>query len=65
MLNAEKIRNMTDEELAALFHGFCENSERCYYCKLFSLSCPGVDASTVDWVNWLNDPVEGENNDST
>ena len=57
MTNADHIRSMSDEELAALFSGFCANAEECSRCKLYSGSCAESD-QLRDWKRWMNEPVE-------
>lgn len=58
--NADRIRAMSDEELAELFHGFCDNGERCVYCPLYEKSCAGVYSDVPKWLEWLQQPAEGE-----
>ena len=58
--NADRIRAMSDDELAELFHGFCDNGERCVYCPLYEKSCAGVHSDVPKWLEWLQLPVEGE-----
>lgn len=58
--NADRIRAMSDEELAELFYGFCDNGERCVYCPLYEKSCAGVHSDVPKWLEWLQQPVEGE-----
>ncbi|MBE6977640.1 MAG: hypothetical protein E7438_03250 [Ruminococcaceae bacterium] len=58
--NADRIRAMSDEELAELFHGFCDNGERCVYCPLYEKSCAGVHSDVPKWLEWLQQPAEGE-----
>lgn len=60
MTNADRIRAMSDEELAELFHGFCDNGERCVYCPLYEKSCAGVHSDVPKWLEWLQQPAEGE-----
>lgn len=60
MSRKEYILTMKNKDVAKLLHGFCENSERCYYCPLFTVDCAGVDASEEDWEAWLDKPAERE-----
>ena len=60
MTNADRIRAMSDDELAELFHGFCDNGERCVYCPLYEKSCAGVHSDVPKWLEWLQQPAEGE-----
>ena len=59
--NADRIRALDDVELAKLLFGFCDNSERCYFCPLYETDCGG-QTSVEDWVDWLRKPM-GEDND--
>ena len=58
LTNADRIRAMSDEELAELFHGFCDNGERCVYCPLYEKSCAGVHSDAPKWLEWLQQPCE-------
>ena len=54
MTNADRIRAMTDEELAEMMaHG------NCGYCKIhdYCFSQKGVDCDEA-WLDWLKSPVE-------
>ena len=59
--NADRIRAMSDEELAGLLYaacagvGFCDN---CYAEKC----CPGKSIGA--WEEWLKQPAEGEGNEA-
>ena len=60
--NADIIRNMTDEGLAAILSAFCDVSE----CRAedgavcpFYESCP-QDSLPATWVSWLKQPYEEE-----
>lgn len=55
---ADKIRAMTDEDLAHFLHGFCENQEHCYFCPLYDKACGGVDSTAEQWLDWLKRPAE-------
>lgn len=54
--NADRIRAMSDEELAELLSNYCRNTQDCYYCDFLG-KCPGVAG---DWDKWLQQPAEGE-----
>lgn len=58
--NADRIRAMSDEELAELFHGFCDNGDRCVYCPLYEKKCAGVHSDEQAWIEFMRQPVEGE-----
>lgn len=57
--NADRIRAMSDEELAELLYGFCWNGEHCYSCPLCDKSCGGVNGLEA-WKKWIKQPAEGE-----
>ena len=67
MTNADHIRSMTDEELAALLDAFCESSE-CRtadgaVCPFYS-DCPhdeniGCNGTRGIWTDWLKQPFSG------
>ena len=63
--NKEHFHDLHIYELAELLCGFCNNSERCYFCPLYEKDCAGVDASVNDWVEWLDKPmmIERKNGD--
>ena len=66
MTNAQHIRSMTDEELAALLDAFCESSE-CRtadgaVCPFYS-DCPhdgniGCNGTCGIWTDWLKQPYK-------
>ena len=66
--NADHIRNMTDEELAAILDAFCETSE-CRtadgaVCPFYS-ACPhdeniGCNGTCGIWTDWLKQPYKEE-----
>ena len=63
MNNADKIRSMSDEELAEeIYKGI--SSDPCDYCKHNNLNCNGSickgksDVETI--IEWLQQPAEGE-----
>lgn len=55
--NADRIRAMSDEELAWMFSEFCRGMENCNHCICYD-NCPGESA--VGWMKWLEQPVEEE-----
>lgn len=55
--NADKIRNMTDEELAKFF--FEPNQEFCRKCKYLGSDCDGLYCKE-SMLEWLKHPAEGE-----
>lgn len=55
--NADKIRNMTDEELAKFF--FEPNQEFCRKCKYLCSDCDGLYCEEA-MNEWLKQPAEGE-----
>ena len=65
MTNAQKIRAMSDEELAKILNAFtayfddCNRNHAdtdCYDCELFEL-CSLGEGKAIDW---LKQPAEGE-----
>ena len=58
MTNADRIRSMSDEELAELFCGFCANTEECNECQLYSKGC-AESIKLCDWRRWMNESAEG------
>lgn len=62
--NADRIRKMTDEELAELFAGMCQSNvdgeTHCYAC-LLNAWCPGCGYKD-EWLEWLQQPYK-ENED--
>ena len=59
--NADRIRAMTDEELAVQLEAFCETSEcraeNGAVCPLIH-DCP-MDKIGVSWLDWLKQPYGG------
>ncbi|MBO5970725.1 MAG: hypothetical protein J6S14_19805 [Clostridia bacterium] len=51
--NADRIRAMTDEELAKFI---ASQRTDCYHCPV--MEC--VDACKVSWLNWLKSPADKE-----
>ena len=58
--NADRIRSMTDEELAKVFSANCTYRDFCHGCvaEKDMPSCPGESAQK--WTEWLKQPVEGD-----
>lgn len=56
--NADRIRAMTDEELAKALHEQCDERESCYGCFAYrdDGNCPG--GSRCAWLEWLQQPAE-------
>lgn len=48
--NADRIRAMSDEELAVMFCGLCDSIEICSRCPAQN-DCPGTSAAA--WTAWL------------
>ena len=60
--NADRIRAMSDEELARLCSGMCRvNAEITVPCTgcILRAWCPG-SADEDDWIDWLQQPAEVE-----
>ena len=55
--NADRIRAMSDEELAKLFCGFCKNAETCAGCPMYDGDCAESEL-TECWVVWLKQPAD-------
>ena len=58
--NADRIRAMTDEELAKALEDECSGRESCYGCFAYrdDGNCPGE--SKRAWMEWLQQPAEGD-----
>ena len=56
--NADRIRAMTDEELAVALYRECEERESCYGCFAYrdDGNCPGTSLNA--WKKWLKQPAE-------
>ena len=54
--NADRIRAMTDEDLAGILYSVCV----CSFCGSCPVApfCDGYFRTTDDWLNWLRSPVE-------
>ena len=57
--NADRIRAMSDEELAELFCGFCKNAKICEGCPMCDVKCAESELAE-SWAEWLKQPAEGE-----
>lgn len=57
--NADRIRAMSDEELANIFREFCKGMADCIDCPLYGSGCP-MSSTFNDWVKWLQQPSKGE-----
>lgn len=57
--NADRIRAMSDEDLAYILGKFCKGMAYCIVCPLYGSGCP-MSSNFNDWVKWLQQPVEGE-----
>ena len=57
--NADRIRAMSDEELAELLGGMCKIAEQCDDCPLDG-KCPGGSYDCGSWDEWLKQPAEEE-----
>ena len=57
--NADKIRTMSNENLAYILGKFCKEMAYCIVCPLYGSGCP-MSSNFNDWVKWLQQPVEGE-----
>ena len=58
--NADRIRAMSDENLAAVFKTFCTaiiDRMDCMDCPLYRFGCPG-NSNFNDWIKWLQQPAE-------
>ena len=57
--NADRIRAMSDEDLAYILGKFCKGMAYCIVCPLYGSGCP-MSSNFNDWMKWLQQPVEGE-----
>ena len=57
MTNADKIRSMSDEELADILREFCKGMADCIDCPFYGSGCP-ISSTFNDWVKWLQQPAE-------
>lgn len=55
--NADRIRSMSDEGLAAFFRMFCIGMADCRDCPLYISGCP-MSSTFNDWMKWLQQPAE-------
>lgn len=61
--NADKIRAMSDGELADFFRMLCHWIEDCADCPLYHEGCP-VSGTLYEWIKWLQQPAEGEGHET-
>ena len=54
--NADRIREMSDEELAYILYSVCVGSS-CGDCPIAPF-CDGIFRIVGDWLSWLRSPVE-------
>ena len=57
--NADKIRTMSNENLAYILGKFCKEMAYCIVCPIYGSGCP-MSSNFNDWIKWLQQPVEGE-----
>ena len=57
--NADRIRTMSDEDLAYILREFCKGMAVCMDCPLYRSGCP-MSSTFNDWVKWLQQPSKGE-----
>lgn len=57
--NADRIRAMSDEDLAYILGKFYKGMVYCIVCPLYGSGCP-MSSNFNDWVKWLQQPVEEE-----
>lgn len=57
--NADKIRTMSDEDLAYILREFCKGMAVCIDCPFYGSGCP-MSSTFNDWIKWLQRPVERE-----
>ena len=57
--NADRIRTMSDEDLAYILRIFCNGMPYCADCPLFRSGCP-MSSTFNDWIKWLQQPSKGE-----
>ena len=62
--NADRIRSMSDEELADFFRMWCRGMEDCADCHLHYEDCPGSCEFSA-WIKWLQQPAEPPKEDAT
>lgn len=60
MTNADKIRAMTDEDLADYLNRFCHAITCCIDCPLYSVGCPMLCGAANSWIEWLQQPAEND-----
>ena len=55
--NADRIRSMSDEELAKGLSENCKGMKTCAICPLDGKSCAESEAVS-DWLEWLKQPAD-------
>ena len=55
--NADRIRAMSDEELADAIQKFCIAMVDCSDCPLYDFGCPKNSIFNY-WIEWLQQPAE-------
>ena len=60
--NADKIRAMSDEDLAAVLRIFCIGMSDCEDCPIYGCGCPR-SSTFNDWMKWLQEPAEVDHED--
>ena len=58
--NADRIRAMSDEELATLLSELCWSGDDCYSCPLHGKSCGNTNGLS-GWLGWAKQPAEVDN----
>ena len=54
--NADRIRNMSDEELASLFGSTCDCDNACCFIHNKGVSC--MNGCEAAWLEWLKEEVK-------
>ena len=57
LTRSDKIRAMSDEDLAAVLRIFCIGMSDCEDCPIYGCGCPR-SSTFNDWIKWLQQPVE-------
>ena len=59
--NADRIRSMSDESVAAVLKTLCTAIIDCMGCPLYRFGCPGNN-DLNDWIKWIQQPAEENKN---
>lgn len=59
--NADRIRAMSDESVAAVLKTLCTAIIDCMGCPLYRFGCPGNN-DLNDWIKWIQQPAEENKN---